>query len=178
MERKILDLGCGTRKHEGAIGVDINPGAAVDIVHDLDCFPYPFEDSSFDEIHIDNVLEHLADVVGTLEELHRISKTGGLVVVHVPYFRAKWAFIDPTHRHFFTTESFTYFDPAHIHSTVYPYSAIRFRTERVVFNERVKRGILTALVRSVANKWPMRYETYMSHLYPLDELTFHLRAVK
>jgi SAM-dependent methyltransferase len=178
MERKILDLGCGTRKREGAIGVDINPGGGADIVHDLDCFPYPFENSSFDEIHMDNVLEHLSDVVRTLEELHRISKPGGLVVVHVPYFRAKWAFIDPTHRHFFTTESFTYFDPEHIHSAVYPYSAIRFRTERIMFNERVRRGALTALVKRVANKWPMRYETYISHLYPLDELTFHLRAVK
>lgn len=58
--REILDLGCGTRKREGAIGVDKIPSVA-DILHDLDCFPYPFEDSSFDEIHLDNVLEHLAE---------------------------------------------------------------------------------------------------------------------
>ena len=177
MERKILDLGCGTRKREGAIGVDKIPSVA-DILHDLDCFPYPFEDSSFDEIHLDNVLEHLADVIRTLEELYRIGKPGGLVVVHVPYFRAKWAYIDPTHRHFFTTESFTYFDPEHVHSAVYPYSNIRFRAERIAFNERVKRGVLTAAVKGVANKWPMRYETYLRHLYPLDELSYHLRVVK
>lgn len=178
MKRKILDLGCGTRKREGALGVDINPGGAADVIHDLNSFPYPFEDSSFDEIYIDNVLEHLSDVVRTLEELHRISKAGGLVVVYVPYFRAKWACIDPTHRHFFTTESFSYFDPEHPHSKVYPYSAIRFRTERIMFNERIKRGVLTDLVKGLANKWPMRYETYLSHLYPLDELTFHLRTAK
>ena len=28
----------------------------------------------------------------------------------VPYFRSVWAHIDPTHKHFFTVQSFIYFD--------------------------------------------------------------------
>ena len=66
---RILDLGCGNKKRAGAIGLDINPRSMADVVHDLNKLPYPFEDSGFDEIYLDNVLEHLENVVATVEEL-------------------------------------------------------------------------------------------------------------
>jgi predicted SAM-dependent methyltransferase len=179
---KVLDVGCGNRKRPGAIGIDMNPRTDADVVHNLDMFPYPFEDSSFDEIYVDNVLEHLQDVVKVMEELHRISKTGGLVKIIVPYFRAKWAFIDPTHRHFFTVDSFSYFDPGHIHNKLFNYSKATFNVERIIFNETiVLRGIHYCLVTPVkwlANTWPSGYETFLSHLFPLDDLTFYLRTIK
>ena len=50
MEKKILDLGCGRNKVPGAIGLDLFPVPGVDVVHDLEAFPYPFENNSFDEI--------------------------------------------------------------------------------------------------------------------------------
>jgi predicted SAM-dependent methyltransferase len=89
---KLLDLGCGTRKRPGAIGLDINDRTDADVFHDLYTFPYPFEDGSFDEILMDNTLEHLDNVIGVLEEVHRICRPGGLVTIVVPYFRAMWAF--------------------------------------------------------------------------------------
>lgn len=171
----ILDLGCGNKKRPGAIGIDINPDTDADVVHDLDVFPYPFEDSHFDEVYADNVLEHLSDVIGTMEELHRICKPGALVKVIVPYFRSRWAFIDPTHRHFFTVDSMSYFDPEHVHSRLYNYSKARFRTEGIVFNETIQARRLLA---RFANRWPLRYEVRLSHLMPLDDLTFYLRVVK
>ena len=45
---KILDLGCGKKKRPGSVGVDINPNSDADIIHDLNVFPYPFENSSFE----------------------------------------------------------------------------------------------------------------------------------
>ncbi len=178
MPAKILDLGCGNQKRPGAVGIDHNPDTQADVVHSLNEYPYPFEDSSFDEIYADNSIEHLDDVIKTMEELHRISKADGLVKVIVPYFRACWAFIDPTHKHFFTVDSFSYFDGEHVHSRLYNYSKARFRVERVVFNEGIKRGILAWMVTRLANCWPGRYERHLSHFFPLDCLSFYLRTVK
>jgi predicted SAM-dependent methyltransferase len=180
--QKILDLGCGNRKRAGAIGIDKNPATCADIVHDLNTFPYPFEESTFDAVYVDNVLEHLEDVIAVMEELHRITKPGGIVKVIVPYFRAKWAFIDPTHRHFFTIDSFSYFDPSHVHHKLYNYSKATFTVERIAFNEDITHnGILRLLVGPVkflANAWPTAYETMLSHLFPLDTLSFYLKVIK
>ncbi len=175
---KILDLGCGTRKRAGAIGLDINPLTHADVIHDLAIFPYPFPDNRFEEIYVDNVMEHLEEVITTMEELHRITAPGGLVKIIVPYFRARWAFIDPTHKHFFTAGSFDYFDPNSPISKIYPYSQARFVAEKIVFNENIPVGWAKGLIKRLANKWPSRYERFLSHLIPLDDLSFYLRVVK
>ena len=99
-------------------------------------------------------------------------------MIIVPYFRARWAFIDPTHRHFFTAQSFSYFDPGHVHNKLYPYSSAAFNVERVNFNEEFPFHILKTPLAMLATRHPTGYETYLSHLFPLDCLTFHLRALK
>jgi hypothetical protein len=175
---KILDLGCGNKKYPGSVGIDINPHSDADIIHDLNDVPYPFEDSIFDEIIADNIIEHLENIIEVMEELSRISKLGASIKIIVPYFRAKWAYIDITHRHFFTVESFAYFDPDHIISKLYKYSRVRFKLIKVIFNERLTNGFIKSMVVSYANKWPVRYETYLSHLFPLDDLTFYLINMK
>jgi predicted SAM-dependent methyltransferase len=99
---KILDLGCGKKKQKGAIGIDISKETDADVIHDLDVFPYPFANGEFDYVYADNVIEHLYDITKVLEELYRITKDGATIKIIVPFFRSHWAFIDPTHRHFFT----------------------------------------------------------------------------
>jgi SAM-dependent methyltransferase len=174
---KVLDLGCGNKKRAGAIGIDFNSRTAADVIHDLNKFPYPLEDASFDEIYLDNTLEHLDDVIRVMEELHRIGKPGCMVKVIVPYFRSVWAYIDPTHKHFFTVDSFAYFDPSNPICARYSYSLARFKIERVVFNETLKNRWTKKIVLGFANRWPHLYEFYLSHLYALDEITFYMRKL-
>lgn len=174
---RILDLGCGKKKRPGAIGVDYSDRHDADIIHNLNVFPYPLMDDEFDEIYLDNVLEHLDDPMRVMEEVRRISKSGGQVKVIVPYFRSVWAFIDPTHQHFFTVDSFAYYDPDHIICQRYDYVKTRFKVERVVFNETLPSGWAKRMVIKLANKWPHRYEYYLSHLIPLDDITYYLRKI-
>jgi ubiquinone/menaquinone biosynthesis C-methylase UbiE len=78
--KKILDVGCGWNKIPGALGLDANPKAHADIVHDLGAIPYPFPDNEFDEIVCRHVVEHVPDVMALLTELYRIAKPGA----HIP----------------------------------------------------------------------------------------------
>jgi SAM-dependent methyltransferase len=108
--KKILDIGCG--KHKAvpeAIGLDVVKLEGVDVVHDLNKFPYPFKAASFDEIYAFMVLEHVEDLVKVMQELHRILKPEGLLHVKVPYYLSTAAFQDPTHKNFFTEKTFQYF---------------------------------------------------------------------
>ena len=63
----ILDVGCGTAKLPGAVVLDRSPDTDADIVHDLDEFPYPFEGASFDQIVMQDVIEHVREPIRVLK---------------------------------------------------------------------------------------------------------------
>lgn len=109
--KKILHAGCGRTKIPGSIGLDIImiPGY-VDIVHDFNMFPYPFENNFFDEIHLYHVLEHLDHPLKVIEEMHRILKIGGILYIRVPHFSSLGAFSDITHKRPFGYSSFDCFE--------------------------------------------------------------------
>ena len=177
-EKKILDLGCGNKKRKGTIGVDSNSRVKPDIAHDLNTFPYPFKESSIDKIYIDNTLEHLENPLKVMEELFRILKPGGQLKVIVPYFRSSYAFIDPTHKHFFTVESFAYYDPTHSIYKRYDYTLVAFKVEKIIFHEHLNNRLFKRLIVKFANKWPHRYERTLSSIIPLDEISYYLTAIK
>ncbi|MGI9037050.1 MAG: class I SAM-dependent methyltransferase [Pyrinomonadaceae bacterium] len=108
---KILDVGCGTNKHEGAIGLDNNPRTGADVIHDLGQTPYPFPDDEFDLIVSNHVVEHIPDVMAFMTELYRITKHGGRIKLLAPHYtNPDWA-NDPTHRNHLNSYSFHVFIP-------------------------------------------------------------------
>jgi SAM-dependent methyltransferase len=178
---KKLDLGCGRAKREGFVGVDSLDLPGVDVCHDLNCFPYPFDDDQIDEVWMDQVLEHLSEPVKVMEEIHRICRNSAKVTVGVPYFRSHYAVIDPTHRNFFSAQWFAYFDPQHCFCDRYQYSGARFSVDRVVFDREFKDGRMGALHRllvKIAEARTEFYEARLSHLLPLNSLTFYLTVLK
>ena len=74
--RSVLDVGCGVNKYPGAIGIDRIAGTRADVLCDLDRFPYPFADASFDSVRAVHVIEHVSDVIRTMEEFHRLLRHG------------------------------------------------------------------------------------------------------
>jgi predicted SAM-dependent methyltransferase len=53
-----LNLGSGGKPREGYLNIDKNPCAPrVDVVHDLDQYPWPFESEVADEILMEHCLE-------------------------------------------------------------------------------------------------------------------------
>ena len=102
MMRMKLNLGCGKDYIDDWINVDFYDDSKCDVVHNLEEFPWPWEDDSVSEILIKHTLEHLgADwkiYVKILQEMYRICEDGATINVHVP---------SPWHRHF--TD-----DPTHV----------------------------------------------------------------
>lgn len=106
---RILDVGCGINKFPGAIGIDRIAGTRADVLCELDHFPYPFRDSQFDQVRAIHVIEHVADVIRTMEEFHRLARPGGRIVLSTPHYTDFSSFCDPTHRWHLNSFSFRYF---------------------------------------------------------------------
>jgi predicted SAM-dependent methyltransferase len=176
-EPLILDLGCGNKKRPGTIGVDYNARVDGDISHDLNVFPYPFESESVDKVYIDNCIEHLDSPMKVMEEIHRLLKVGGEVKVIVPYFRSPSAYHDPTHKTFYTVESFSYYDPEHPICKRYDYTKAHFKVQKIVFHEHLKSGFVKGLLVVMANKWPSLYENVLSAILPLHEISYYLKKI-
>ena len=84
-------MGCGGKPYrswaESAtdyVGLDVCPGAAVDIVIEPGQ-PWPVEAGSFDAVVCTQVLEHVADLQKTLAEIDRALRPRGLLIVTVPF---------------------------------------------------------------------------------------------
>jgi SAM-dependent methyltransferase len=107
---KKLDLGCGDRKKEGFLGVDISPDVKPDFIHDLNIYPYPFEDNSVFEVFCSHFIEHVADIKKFMEEIWRILVPLGTVTIVAPYYSSIRAWQDYTHVRPISENTFLYFN--------------------------------------------------------------------
>ena len=132
-----LNLGCGHEILPGWLNCDLAPLPGVDACVDLQKFPWPFAENSFTEIRAANVLEHLPDLIKTLEEIHRISAPGARIYFSVPYWNSFEAITDPTHKQSFNEYTFEFFDPSYSRCRNRPYySKARFKIDRLGFYMR------------------------------------------
>ena len=124
-----LDLGCGRNKLPGAVGVDSNLDTAADVIADIDHGDLPFRDNSFDRVLLAHVIEHVENVIRAIEEVHRLTRPGGTIVIETPHYTDFSSFCDPTHRWHLNTFSFRYFSEDH--GGFGYYSPVRLREKKV-----------------------------------------------
>lgn len=103
-----LNLGACDRKVENFISVDIAEPA--DVIADLSK-PWPWVDSSVDEVLAQDIFEHLPSRIFTMNELHRVLKPGAKATIEVPSASKGAGYAqDPTHVSPWCLNSFQYFE--------------------------------------------------------------------
>ena len=103
-----INFGCGTKIMPGWVNLDCAALPGVDVVHDLDKLPLPFENETVDEILCEDVLEHI-EYAPMLKDCMRILVPGGRVRIEVPHFTSNNNFVDPTHRNMYSIKTFNFF---------------------------------------------------------------------
>ena len=115
----LLDVGCGPASITADLAERVAPGRVVALDAaagaleaaratlrerglseqvELTCgdiMALPFEDASFDVVHAHQVLQHLADPVGALAEMRRVTRPGGIVAVRDAVYSAMTWFPEP-----------------------------------------------------------------------------------
>ena len=164
-----LNLGCGHDVRQGWVNLDIAPLPGVDVVHDLDQLPLPFEDAVFDEIDCKDVLEHV-ELVPVMRELHRILAPGASLRIAVPHFTSNNFYIDPTHRKAFSAFTFEFFvrESAFDRDYYFDFHFSRLEDVRITFGRRLQPWNWAMEKLANVNSFTQRgYEaTFASRLFP------------
>ncbi len=178
---KILDVGCGKKKYvsvhpaDTVVGMDGSRRADSDVLHNLENLPWPFADNEFDLVIARHILEHLSDLIATMEEIWRVVRPGGSVKITVPYFSFPGAFQDPTHRRFFTLRTLDYF----LEGVEFNYySPARFELISRSLTAFAKHPWLSACFDWAINICPPVYERFFAYIFPAEELRLELKAIK
>ncbi len=111
-----LDIGCGSNKQPGFVGIDYRALPEVDIVQDLEEFPWKdLPDESVLVAIASHVVEHINPAKGTfikfMDEVWRILKPEGEFAIVTPYGGSPGYWQDPTHINGVTENTLRYFDP-------------------------------------------------------------------
>lgn len=114
-----VDIGCGANKQGGVggnwFGIDYRKLPGVDLVQDLEKFPWAVPTESFNTAVASHVIEHINPSHGIfikfMNEAWRILKPGGEFILGAPYAGSTGMFRDPTHVNFINEETWSYFDP-------------------------------------------------------------------
>ncbi|VVB90292.1 Methyltransferase domain protein [uncultured archaeon] len=104
-----VDLGCGSRKQKGYIGVDTAKLEGVDIVYDVNENGLPFEDNTIDLVYSNFLFEHIINFIPFMQELYRICRNGAIIKASFPQWSSVTQWKDPTHKQVITIETFRYF---------------------------------------------------------------------
>lgn len=178
---KKLNLGCGQYAKQGYVNLDIVHLQGVDIVHNLNNYPYPFNDNEFDEVLCHHVLEHLDDIVKPLEEIWRITRNGARIIIEVPIFPGIGAIVDPTHKSFYTFGTFDYFTIKKLFDH-YTRAEFKIIQRNIIFSCTLPLlKWLNNLVNKIVNSHIKLQKTYFwnfSYLFPASSLNVELETVK
>ena len=108
-----LDLGCGLYKQgPDWLGVDARKLPGVNLVHDLEVFPWPIPNSCAHTVAMSHLFEHIKPwlTLSFMSEIHRISKPDAQIFISGPYATGFHYVQDPTHCNPINEATFAYWD--------------------------------------------------------------------
>jgi SAM-dependent methyltransferase len=112
---RVCDLGCGENKQNpNWFGVDCRKLKGVDLVQDLEKFPWRIKSETFNLVVANHLIEHINPAKGGfisfMNEVWRILKPEGEFMISAPYATSPGMYRDPTHINFINEETWCSFD--------------------------------------------------------------------
>jgi SAM-dependent methyltransferase len=176
-----LDIGCGNHKQgEDWVGIDVRPQEGVDIVHNLEKFPWPLPDECATLAVSTEVVEHINPAGGTflrfMDEVWRLLKADATFAISTPYAGSPFYWQDPTHVNGCTEVTWAYFDP---YDQSGLYNVYRPKPWKIVHNSWATNGLMEVVLKKLnetkvkeefrkahSADQPKKLETQTYNLYP------------
>lgn len=177
-----LNIGAGNstqkiQEFKNWVNLDILHFPNVDVIHNLNSYPWPFPDNAFKVVHASHIIEHL-DVDKALNEIVRIVKPGGFIQIRVPHHSSPFKRLSHTYEGW-NLETFSqHYREASAYSDLYlEQKQVKF----IIFSAKrymeAKRG--KVLNWFINLNWMKRiYERFFSYILPSVEIHYLLKVHK
>lgn len=136
--RLILGAGKWTERRPGDVFCDIRDFKGIDVVHDLNKTPWPWNNNTFMHISAIHLVEHLDNLITFMDEAWRVLRPGCSVYIETPEAGGDLdlEFCDPTHVRCFRLYTWhNYFSPEGIYQFGYtdkPWCMLKTKSENGV----------------------------------------------
>jgi len=171
-----LNLAVGMKAEEGYINTDIRKFKGVDKVFNLNKYPYPFTDNSFEEIKIFNSIHIIENLVRFLEEIYRIAKPNSILKIEASFFLSTENANDPYKKTDIGYNTFEMFDADLDYEDCYYRPKATFKTikREWIFSDNPYLKWLSFL----PNIFPKFYSRFLYFYFPSNKLYFELQTIK
>lgn len=170
-----LELGCGSQKEEGFLGVDKFNTKEADVIHDLDETPWPLPQNNFSKINALDVIEHVEKPVQFIEEIHRVAEQGAEVIIRAPH-QSSQNWNDLTHKRLLGYRSIeNFFTEEGTWSQDRTQARFKIISRELTFKDYP----LSRLGKRITEWNPHIYEnTFLSRLFPAMNIKFVMKVQK
>jgi SAM-dependent methyltransferase len=181
-----LNYGCGRDYRPGWVNAEINRAVKADVYIDPARSRLPFEDDTFEEVLLDNVLEHLPreQLFPFLDEMYRICRQGALLRVYVPHYTSVFNHANLSHCASFAIGAFDCCAPSGMFNSGERYGKAAFlvKKQRLLFfgHRPVRFPLLARLPINWMFNFGWAWQKLMERFQfaGFDEVYFELEVVK
>ena len=127
-----------------------------------------------------SILEHLDNVYKVMEEVWRMTKNGGKIIIFSPTRFSSALYDDPEHKRAFTLKSFDYFIED-VKNYRYNNSKVCFKKIKSEYQmgwDKKNMSIYEKCVSWFANSHPSFYTKHLESIFPVQRVYFELEVIK
>ncbi|MEM2954847.1 MAG: methyltransferase domain-containing protein [Candidatus Nanoarchaeia archaeon] len=178
---KKLNLGAGLDIRNGFDNQDYKNFKGINLVFNLEKFPYPIKSNTYDFILCNHVIEHISDIFNLFRELHRISKPNAIIKIEVPHYSTSFAFTQIDHKHYFGLDSLNILESKDFQNKTPPFKVL---TQRILFrgekSSKIMRVISWPINKLVNSSYNIQLfvDRFLSKLIPFYFMEYKLRVIK
>lgn len=134
-----IDIACGANKQGPEwVGIDFQKLPGVDIVHDIETYPWPIPSGCAEIVVGSHIAEHINPAklgfIHWMNEIWRVLKPGGQLMLALPYGVSFGYVQDPSHVNPCNEATWYYFDPEHQSGFYRFYQPKPWKIERCLFD--------------------------------------------
>lgn len=166
-----INLGCGNKRKDGYVGIDMFACEAVDIIANV-AEGIPLADGTVTDVWMDNFIEHVPDIPRLMRELHRVCAAGARITAFTPHYSSIASWRDPTHIHHLSYFSMDHFEKRGV--AHYTGGGFRVEQRKLSFGG----GLMGLMGRLIFRISPAQWEAKWSFIFRAGTLRFDLTVLK